>query len=103
MLSSINGTGGSVVPDESQRTRRKLGLGRRGPEVLLEELCETRHAVIQHQRTSSLVWWPTPQWTLADSYFTSTASLDKTLPRYNVNTFLNSATTGALPFGSVSL
>ena len=29
----------------------------------------------------------------ADFYFASTAGSDNTIPRYNVNTFLNSATT----------
>ena len=43
-----------------------------------------------------------PQYTLADSYLARTASPDKMLPRYNVNTFLNSATTRAFPFGSAS-
>src|SRR5258705_10105804 len=38
----------------------------------------------------------------ADSYFASTVSSDKTLPRYNVNTFLNSATTRTFPLGSAS-
>jgi hypothetical protein len=38
----------------------------------------------------------------ADSYFAGTASSDNTLPRYNVNTFLNSATTRTFPLGSAS-
>jgi hypothetical protein len=38
----------------------------------------------------------------SDSYFASTASSDNTLPRYNVNTFLNSATTRIFPLGSAS-
>jgi hypothetical protein len=33
----------------------------------------------------------------ADSYFASTASSDNMLPRYNVNTFLNSTTTRTFP------
>ena len=38
----------------------------------------------------------------ADAYFASIASWDKTLPRYNVNTFLNSATTRTFPLESAS-
>jgi hypothetical protein len=38
----------------------------------------------------------------AASYFASTASSDNTLPRYNVNTFLNSATTRTFSLGSAS-
>jgi hypothetical protein len=38
----------------------------------------------------------------ADSYFASTASSDNTLPRYNVNTFLNSATTRTFSLVSAS-
>ena len=36
------------------------------------------------------------------SYLAGAASSDSTLPRYNVNTFLNSATTRAFPLGSAS-
>jgi hypothetical protein len=43
-----------------------------------------------------------PNIKVADSYFASTAPSDKTLPRYNVNTFLNSATTGTFPLESAS-
>src|SRR5260370_27540998 len=36
------------------------------------------------------------------SYLAGAASSDNTLPRYNVNTFLNSATTRTFPLGSAS-
>jgi hypothetical protein len=38
----------------------------------------------------------------AASYFASTVPSDNTLPRYNVNTFLNSATTRTFSLGSAS-
>ena len=48
------------------------------------------------------VWVANSSVDAADSYFASTASSDNTLPRYNVNTFLNSATTRIFPLGSAS-
>jgi hypothetical protein len=48
------------------------------------------------------VWVANSPVDAADSYFASTASSDNTLPRYNVNTFLNSATTRIFPLGSAS-
>jgi hypothetical protein len=48
------------------------------------------------------VWVANSSVDAADSYFASTASSDNTLPRYNVNTFLNSDTTRIFPLGSAS-
>ena len=50
----------------------------------------------------SAVWVAKSSVDVAGSYFASTASSDNTLPRYNVNTFLNSATTRIFPLGSAS-
>jgi hypothetical protein len=53
-------------------------------------------------RGETAVWVANSSVDAADSYFAGTASSDNTLPRYNVNTFLNSATTRTFPLGSAS-
>ena len=59
-------------------------------------------AIGRQSRGETAVWVANSSVDAADSYFASTASSDNTLPRYNVNTFLNSATTRIFPLGSAS-
>jgi hypothetical protein len=61
-----------------------------------------RHFRIGGHSPAIRVWVSNSSVGAADSYFASTASSDNTLPRYNVNTFLNSATTRIFPLGSAS-
>ena len=56
----------------------------------------------RQSRSETAVWVANSSVDAADSYFASTACSDNTLPRYNVNTFLNSATTRTFSLGSAS-
>ena len=56
----------------------------------------------RQSRSKTAVWVANSSVDAADSYFASTACSDNTLPRYNVNTFLNSATTRTFPLESAS-
>jgi hypothetical protein len=56
----------------------------------------------RQSRSETAVWLANSSVDAADSYFASTACSDNTLRRYNVNTFLNSATTRTFSLGSAS-